>query len=159
MTKTIQMECGQEVTCKGKNILLDANKGVTTERRHLAAKDDPVMGIDVHDMVVPSGSGTTIVPIPHQFIGKMASNLSPDVKVRGDAAATMDSIARHDCGIHMQVPGTISFVTGPRKEGDVTGATGRTVFVNGKQVAVLGSTLTTCNDVGARENTTIIAAS
>jgi SepF-like predicted cell division protein (DUF552 family) len=39
----------------------------------------------------------------------------------------------------------------------VTGGTGKKVKINGKEVAVIGSMVTTCNDTGARNNSTIIA--
>lgn len=36
----------------------------------------------------------------------------------------------------------------PKCEREVTGGTGTKVKVNGKEVAVIGSQVTTCNDVG-----------
>ncbi len=58
---------------------------------------------------------------------------------------------------HMQLPGTIQFQQGPKKEGEVTGGTSGKVKIDGKEAAVIGSTVTTCNDIGARDNSTIIA--
>lgn len=43
--------------------------------KQIAVQDDKVMGFDVHIMVVPSGNGTTTVPLPHPFIGKLADKL------------------------------------------------------------------------------------
>ena len=63
------------------------------------------MGFDVHIMVVPSGNGTTTVPLPHPFIGKLADKLSKDVKIKDKACATKDSVAKHDDTMHMQLPG------------------------------------------------------
>jgi len=60
------------------------------------------MGFDVHIMVVPSGNGTTTVPLPHPFIGKLEDKLSKDVKIRDKACATKDSVAKHDDTMHMQ---------------------------------------------------------
>ncbi len=39
------------------------------------------MGFDVHVMVVPAGTGTANVPLPHPFIGDMKEGLSGDVKI------------------------------------------------------------------------------
>ncbi|MCR5437232.1 MAG: hypothetical protein K6E97_09250 [Treponema sp.] len=45
----------------------------------------------------------------------------------------------------------------PSKDGKVTGGTISSVKINGKETAVIGSTVTTCNDVGAQNNSTIIS--
>ena len=57
----------------------------------------------------------------------------------------------------MQLPGTIKFQNNPKKEGEVTGGTVSKVKVNGKEVAVLGSQVTTCNDMGMQNNSTIVS--
>jgi uncharacterized Zn-binding protein involved in type VI secretion len=108
-------------------------------------------------MVIPSGRGTATVPLPHPFIGKLAEGLSKDVKINGHNAATKGSVAKHDDPMHNQLPGTIKFEQGPKKEGEVTGGTGAKVKINGKEAAVIGSTVTTCNDVGARDNSAVLA--
>ena len=77
----------------------------TAEGKQIAVQDDKVMGFDVHIMVVPSGNGTTTVPLPHLFIGKLADKLSKDVKIKDKACATKDSVAKHDDSMHMQLPG------------------------------------------------------
>ena len=73
---------------------MSGTKGVTAEGRQIAVQDDKVMGFDVHIMVVPSGNGTTTVPLPHPFIGKLADKLSKDVKIKDKACATKDSVVR-----------------------------------------------------------------
>ena len=45
----------------------------------------------------------------------------------------------------------------PSKDGKVTGGTISSVKINGKETAVIGSTVTTCNDVGAQNNSTIVS--
>ena len=45
----------------------------------------------------------------------------------------------------------------PDKKGEVTGGTAGKVRINGKEAAVVGSTVTTCNDIGARDNSKIMA--
>jgi len=57
----------------------------------------------------------------------------------------------------MQLPGTIKFQNNPKKEGKVTGGTSPKVKINGKEAAVIGSQVSTCNDVGAQNNSTVIA--
>ena len=109
-------------------------------------------------MVIPSGPSTTTAPIPHPFIGKITDEISDDVKIKDKGVATKGSKAKHDDSMHMQLPGTIQFQNSPKCEGEVTGGTGTKVKVNGKEVAVIGSQVTTCNDMGMQNNSTIIAA-
>ena len=92
----------KDVTLKGKNIKMSGSKGVAAEGKQIAVQDDKVMGFDVHIMVVPSGNGTTTVPLPHPFIGKLADKLSKDVKIKDKSCATKDSVAKHDDTMHMQ---------------------------------------------------------
>ena len=73
------------------------------------------------------------------------------------ACATKDSVAKHDDSMHMQLPGTIKFQNNPKKEGKVIGGTSPKVKINGKEAAVIGSQVSTCNDVGAQNNSTVIA--
>ena len=153
----VNITSDKAVKLKGKNIKMSGTKGVTAEGRQIAVQDDKVMGFDVHIMVVPSGNGTTTVPLPHPFIGKLADKLSKDVKIKDKACATKDSVAKHDDSMHMQLPGTIKFQNNPKKEGNVTGGTSPKVKINGKEAAVIGSQVSTCNDVGAQNNSTILA--
>ena len=148
----------KEVNLKGKNIKMSGTKGVTAEGRQIAVQDDKVMGFDTHIMVVPSGSGTTTVPLPHPFIGKISDKVSEDVKIGNKGAAVKGSKAKHDDSMHMQLPGTIKFQNNPKKEGEVTGGTVSKVKVDGKEVAVIGSQVTTCNDMGMQNNSVIMAA-
>lgn len=57
----------------------------------------------------------------------------------------------------MQLPGTIKFQNNPKKEGKVTGGTSSKVKINGKEAAVIGSQVSTCNDMGMQNNSTVIA--
>jgi phage baseplate assembly protein gpV/uncharacterized Zn-binding protein involved in type VI secretion len=155
--KTIKVTSDKEVKCKGKNIKLEGSKGVATGGKQLAKQDDKVMGFDIHKMRIPSGDGTKVVPLPHPFIGKMNDKLSKDVKIAGKNAATKGSMAKHDSGNHMQLPGTIKFEKGCKKTGEVTGGTAPKVKINGKEAATIGSTVTTCNDMGMKENSMILA--
>jgi uncharacterized Zn-binding protein involved in type VI secretion len=137
--KAVKAECDKEVKIKGKNIKLNASKGITTEGKQMAAEGDKVMGFDIHQMVVPSGSGTAVVPLPHPYLGKLAEKLSDTVKINGHNAAVKGSVSKHDNPVHNQLPGTIKFQKNPNKEGEVTGGTGKKVKINGKEAAVIGS--------------------
>lgn len=154
----VNITSDKEVNLKGKNIKMSGTKGVTAEGRQIAVQDDKVMGFDTHIMVVPSGSGTTTVPLPHPFIGKINDKVSEDVKIGNKGAAVKGSKAKHDDSMHMQLPETIKFQNNPKKEGEVTGGTVSKVKVDGKEVAVIGSQVTTCNDMGMQNNSVIMAA-
>lgn len=156
--KGTKITCDKNVGMEGKNIKLNGSSGVCAEGKQMAAQDDRVMGMDVHIMVIPSGPSTTTSPLPHPFIGKLDDGLSDDVIIGDKKAAVKGSKAKHDDSMHMQLPGTIKFQNNPKKEGEVTGGTSPTVKIDGKEAAVIGSLVTTCNDIGARNNSTVIAA-
>lgn len=156
--KGTKITCDKNVGMEGKNIKLNGSSGVCAEGKQMAAQDDRVMGMDVHIMVIPSGPSTTTVPLPHPFIGKLDDGLSDDVSIGDKKAALKGSKAKHDDSMHMQLPGTIKFQNNPKKEGEVTGGTSSTVKIDGNEAAVIGSLVTTCNDIGARNNSTVIAA-
>lgn len=157
-SKGTKITCDKDVGIEGKNIKLAGSSGVCAEGKQMAAQDDRVMGMDVHIMVIPSGPSTTTAPLPHPFIGKLDDGLSDDVSIGDKKAALKGSKAKHDDPTHMQLPGTIKFQNNPKKEGEVTGGTSPTVKIDGKEIAVIGSLVTTCNDIGARNNSTVIAA-
>lgn len=157
-SKGSKITCDKNVGIEGKNIKLNGSSGVCAEGKQMAAQDDRVMGMDVHIMVIPSGPSTTTAPLPHPFIGKLDDGLSDDVSIGDKKAAVKGSKARHDDPTHLQLPGSIKFQNNPKKEGEVTGGTSPTVKINGKETAVIGSLVTTCNDIGARNNSTVIAA-
>lgn len=156
-SKDTKITCDKKITIKGKNIKMSGSKGVATEGKQIATKDDKVIGMDTHIMVIPAGMSTATTPLPHPFIGKINDKVSDDVKIKDKGVAVKGSKAKHDDSMHMQLPGTIKFQNNPKKEGEVTGGTGTKVKVNGKEVAVIGSQVTTCNDMGMRNNSTIIA--
>jgi uncharacterized Zn-binding protein involved in type VI secretion len=155
--KNIKIDSGKDIKLKANNIRLNCSKGITTEGKQMAAEGDKVAGFDIHKMVVPSGSGTSVVPLPHPYLGKLVEGLSNNVKINGHNAATKGSISKHDHPVHNQLPGTIKFEKNPAKEGEVTNGTGKKVKINGKEAAVVGSTVTTCNDTGAKDNSVIMA--
>lgn len=155
--KEVIVESEKEVKLKGKNIKMSGSKGITATNKQIAKQNDKVMGFDTHIMVIPAGTSTANVPLPHPFIGQIKDKVSSDVKIGDKGVATKGSIAKHDDSMHMQLPGTIKFQNNPKKEGEVTGGTVSKVKVNGKEVAVLGSQVTTCNDMGMQNNSTIVS--
>ena len=155
--KEVILESEKEVSLKGKNIKMSGSKGITATNKQIAKQNDKVIGFDTHIMVIPAGMSTANVPLPHPFIGQIKDKVSSDVKIGDKGVATKGSIAKHDDSMHMQLPGTIKFQKNPKKEGEVTGGTVSKVKVNGKEVAVLGSQVTTCNDMGMQNNSTIVS--
>lgn len=157
-SKGTKITCDKDVGIEGKNIKLNGSSGVCAEGKQMAAQDDRVMGMDVHIMVIPSGPSTTTAPLPHPFMGKLDDGLSDDVSIGDKKAALKGSKAKHDDSMHMQLPGTIKFQNNPKKEGEITGGTSPTVKIDGNEAAVIGSLVSTCNDIGAQNNSTVIAA-
>ena len=155
--KEVILESEKEVSLKGKNIKMSGSKGITATNKQIAKQNDKVIGFDTHIMVIPAGMSTANVPLPHPFIGQIKDKVSSDVKIGDKGVATKGSIAKHDDSMHMQLPGTIKFQKNPKKEGEVTGGTVSKVKVNGKEVAVFGSQVTTCNDMGMQNNSTIVS--
>ena len=148
--KNIKLNSGGDTNYKAKNIKLNASMGITSEGRQLAREGDKVMGIDVHRSI-PGGM------IPQPYIGKLAEKLSNNVKINGHNAATRESISKHDCPIHLPVPVTQIVRDIDFREGEVTGATARTVKINDKEAALIGSTVTTCNDIEMRDHSVVLA--
>jgi len=151
----IEIENEKEVQIKGAKIDLYGN--VHAQDKQMAHENMNVMGFDIHHMEIPAGISTAVVPLPHPFIGKLKENLSQDVRIGDRNAAYKGSIAKHDSAVHMQLPGTIRFIKVPDNKGEVTGATAGKVRINGKEAAVVGSTVTTCNDIGVKDNSRIMA--
>ena len=110
-----------------------------------ARQGDPVTGTDTHIVLVPAPPGSPVpTPLPHPFVGRLADRLSPDVRIQGRPAATVDSVAQNQPPHIVTAPGT-SFVTPPRNRGTViTGSA--TVLINGKGAARQGDRVLTCND-------------
>ena len=151
------LEGGGDTKLKGKNIRLKGSRGVTAEGKAAARQDDKVTGFDIHQMVVPAGTGTAVIPLPHPFIGQIKGKTSSDVKIGDKGIAVKGSEAKHNDMMHMQLPGTVKFQKGPECKGEISGGTVKSVKADGKEVAVIGSTVTTCNDAGVRDNSTVVS--
>ncbi len=107
-----------------------------------AKQGDQVVATDIHIVMVPVGSGTVPVPLPHPFTGIIDGGLSNDVKIMGKPAATVDSTATNTPS---HVPNGQSFQKSPSNKGTIKLGSA-TVKINGKMAARNGDTAITCND-------------
>ncbi len=104
-----------------------------------AKKGDHITATDMH-LVQPPGSSP--VMIPHTFDGILDGELSSNVNIMGQPAATVDSTA-NNTPAHLPQGG--SFVNSPGNKATIKmGST--TVKINGKMAARNGDTAMTCND-------------
>lgn len=109
-----------------------------------AKQGDQVVATDTHIVMVPSPGGPVPTPLPHPFTGILNENLSSNVKIMGQPAVTVDSIA-NNTPPHIPTPPGTAFQKPPSNKGKVTlGST--TVKINGKMAARNGDTVMTCND-------------
>ncbi len=109
-----------------------------------AAKNgDRIIATDIHLVIVP-GIPPTTVPLPHVFTGIINGNLSSDVNIMGQPAATVGSTAVN-IPAHIPNPPGTAFQKPPSNQGTIrTGSP--TVKINGKMAARNGDTAQTCND-------------
>jgi uncharacterized Zn-binding protein involved in type VI secretion len=112
--------------------------------RPAAGRGDPVTGIDTHIVLVPSPGGPVPTPLPHPFAGTLDQRLSPDVRVEGRPAATVDSVATNSPA-HLPTPPGTGFQRPPANRGTVTTGS-ESVLINGRRAARLGDAVRTCND-------------
>ncbi|MBN2440532.1 MAG: hypothetical protein JXJ04_04285 [Spirochaetales bacterium] len=153
------IKSGKDVILKAKSkINIKGSSGVTAGVKQIAKKDDQVVGVDMHDIKVPTNSGLQTIPmIPHPYLGKLADKLSQDVTINDKAAATKGSKSKFDTPGHICMPPGVKFKKNPNNEGEVSSGTVSNVQINGKDAAVLGSMVKTCNDPQPQETCTIIA--
>jgi uncharacterized Zn-binding protein involved in type VI secretion len=110
-----------------------------------ARQTDQVVGSDTHLVLVPSGAGSVPTLLPgHAFSGKIGSKTWSDVKIEGQPAATVDSVAENKPPHIPMSPGT-SFVKSPSNRGTVSGGSS-SVKIRGKAAARSGDPVRTCND-------------
>lgn len=107
-----------------------------------AKQGDQVVATDIHIVLIPAGSGTVPVPLPHPFTGIIDGGLSSDVKIMGKPAATVDSTATNTPS---HVPNGQSFQKSPSNKGTIKLGSA-TVKINGKMAARNGDVAMTCND-------------
>ncbi len=121
-----------------------------------ARMTDPVIGTDIHLVLVPSPSGTVPTPVPHPFSGTLQSGCSIDVLINGLGAAVQGAVALNSPP-HLPIGGP-SFAKPPTNQGRVLLGS-PTVLVNGKPLARLGDQVATCNDPVDAPTSTITGGS
>jgi len=121
-----------------------------------ARQNDPVVGTDIHILLVPSPGGPVPTPTPLPFAGQLVSALSTDVFVNGLPAATQNSVAQN-MPPHIAPPPS-TFQKPPTNQGKVVIGS-PTVLVNGKPLARVGDPVMTCNDPVDAPTSSITAGS
>ena len=117
-----------------------------------ARKGDRITAMDMH-LIQPPGTSPP-VSVPHAFSGIIDGELSADVTIGGQAAATVDSTATNT---PPHIPSGGSFVNPPSNKGTMVKGS-LTVTINGKGAARAGDTAKTCNDPQDLPVGTVVAA-
>ncbi|BEP13940.1 PAAR domain-containing protein [Acidothermaceae bacterium B102] len=107
-----------------------------------ARMNDPVMGTDIHIVLIPSPGGPVPTPMPMPFSGQLLQSVSTNVLINGMGAATVGSVAMN---LPPHVPAGGPFQKPPTNQGTVMMGS-VTVLINGQGAARLGDTVQTCND-------------
>jgi uncharacterized Zn-binding protein involved in type VI secretion len=117
-----------------------------------AKQNDQIAALDIHIILVPAVVPVP-TPVPHPFSGIIDGNLSGDVKVMGQPAATVGSTATNQPP-HIPIGGP--FQKPPTNKGQIiTGSA--TVLINRKPAARNGDTAMTCNDPADLPVGTVVA--
>ncbi|MCD4797492.1 MAG: PAAR domain-containing protein [Methanosarcinales archaeon] len=103
--------------------------------------------------MIPTPGGPVPTPLPHPFMGIIDNNLSPDVKIMGMPAATVDSMASN---LPPHIPQGGPFQKPPSNKATIKMGS-VTVKINGKMAARNGDTAMTCNDPADMPVGTVIA--
>jgi uncharacterized Zn-binding protein involved in type VI secretion len=119
-----------------------------------AKQGDQITAIDIHIIMIPTPGGPVPTPLPHPFMGIIDNNLSPDVKIMGMPAATVDSIASN---LPPHIPQGGPFQKPPTNKATIKMGS-VTVKINGKMAAKNGDMAMTCNDPADMPAGTVIAA-
>lgn len=103
-----------------------------------------VSAVDVHIVLVPSAAGPIPTPLPHPFSGTLDRSLVTNVRIAGQPAAVVGSVATNSPAHTPSPPGT-SFQAPPADQGTVFLGS-FSVKIAGKFAARAGDPVTTCND-------------
>ena len=107
-----------------------------------AKQGDQITAIDIHIIMIPTPGGPVPTPLPHPFMGIIDNNLSPDVKIMGMPAATVDSMASN---LPPHIPQGGPFQKPPTNKATIKMGS-VTVKINGNMAAKNGDMAMTCND-------------
>src|SRR5438128_6319044 len=105
--------------------------------------------------MVPAVPSPVPTPLPHPFNGIIQGSLSSDVKIMGQAAATVDSTA-DNTPVHIPTAPGVSFQKPPSNKATIKMGS-LTVKINGKAAARNGDIAETCNDPADLPVGTVIA--
>jgi uncharacterized Zn-binding protein involved in type VI secretion len=119
-----------------------------------AKKGDQIVAVDTHMVILPAPGPP--VPFPHPFAGQINGNLSGDVNIMGQPAATVDSTADNSPA-HIPTPPGTSFQNPPKNKATIKVGSA-TVKINGKMAARNGDQAETCNDPADLPIGTVMAA-
>lgn len=115
----------------------------------IAKKDDQIVAVDIHIVII----GNTTAPMPHPFNGFIDGDLSSNVNVMGQPAATVNSTATNTPA---HTPAGNAFQRPPKDEATIFSGSG-SVFINGKPAARNNDTALTCNDPADLPVGTVVA--
>jgi uncharacterized Zn-binding protein involved in type VI secretion len=121
-----------------------------------AKMNDKVTATDIHIIMIPTPGGPVPTPLPHPFVGSILQNCSTNVKVAGQPAATLGSVAINQ---PPHIPQGGPFQVPPTNQAQIIKGSA-TVMINNKPAARTGDTAQTCNDpaplpVGTVVSTTV----
>lgn len=107
-----------------------------------ARMNDPVSGMDIPIVLIPSPGGPVPTPLPHPYLGTVSAQTSTDVMINSQPAALQDSTTMLSSP---HIPAGGPFQRPPTGLGTImTGSL--TVLVNGRPLARQGDPVRTCND-------------
>jgi|APCry1669188879_1035177.scaffolds.fasta_scaffold24151_2 uncharacterized Zn-binding protein involved in type VI secretion len=107
-----------------------------------AKKNDRIVGVDIHIVMITTPAGPVPTPLPSPFLGAISDGVSTSVKIMGQFAAVVGSQASNQPS-HIPIGGP--FQKAPTNKGRVM-AGSPTVFINGKPAARVGDMCMTCGD-------------
>lgn len=113
-----------------------------------------VQATDTHIVMVPTAGGPVPTPLPHVFAGQIQIATVPTVRIGGQPAATVDSIAVNQPP-HIPMPPGVAFQSPPNNQGTVIIGT-PTVKIGGKAAAKVSDMVKTCNDPAPMPAGTIV---
>jgi uncharacterized Zn-binding protein involved in type VI secretion len=120
-----------------------------------AKQGDQITATDTHIVIVP-GSPPVPTPLPHPFSGIINGQLSSDVNVMSQPAATVGSTA-DNTPPHIPTPPGTAFQKPPANKGTIKMGS-LTVKINGRAAARNGDIAETCNDPVDLPVGTVVAA-
>lgn len=121
----------------------------------IARKNDRIIGMDTHVVMMPTPGGQVPTPLPFTFSGTISDGVASSVKADDLPVAVVGSTAPNSPP-HIAVGG--SFQNAPKDEATVVVGSS-TVFANDKQVARMGDAADSCDEIGATNNAHIVGGS